>query len=120
MTISKPPLQVLRGILRLIKTPKLSPSIQKKKEAKPTTNSIDRRHVLKMYKKHQSETDPFRIDILTRHAMNFHQLLSDVKERERLYQLDSGAEVLLSPKEMSRRAAARAGLQMPKTNDDLE
>jgi len=44
---------------------------------------------------------------------NYYQLLRDVRERGRLYELDSGAEVVLSPKEMSRRAAARAGLQLP-------
>jgi hypothetical protein len=37
-----------------------------------------------------------------------------------LYELDAGAEKKLSPKEMSRRAAARAGLQLPILNPDLE
>lgn len=44
---------------------------------------------------------------------NYVQLLRDLAERERLYQLDAGAEQTLSPKELSRRAAARAGLQLP-------
>jgi hypothetical protein len=37
----------------------------------------------------------------------------DLKERARLHELDQGADEKLSPKELSRRAAARAGLQLP-------
>ena len=46
-------------------------------------------------------------------AVQYHNLKLDLKERDRLYKLDTGAEVQLSAKEMSRRAAARAGLQLP-------
>jgi len=53
-------------------------------------------------------------------ASNYHQLQRDLAERARLYELDTGAEVVLSPQEMSRRAAARAGLEMPRLNPDLE
>ncbi len=49
-------------------------------------------------------------------AYNFHILKKDLKERGRLHELDGGAEVKLSPKELSRRAAARAGLQLPEEN----
>mmetsp|Transcript_10542 Transcript_10542/g.12084 ORF Transcript_10542/g.12084 Transcript_10542/m.12084 type:complete len:123 (+) Transcript_10542:191-559(+) len=44
---------------------------------------------------------------------NYLQLKSDLKERKRLYDIDTGAENKLSPKELSRRAAARAGLKLP-------
>ena len=46
-------------------------------------------------------------------AKDYFNLKRDLHERERLQKLDTGAEVQLSPKEMSRRAAARAGLQLP-------
>lgn len=46
-------------------------------------------------------------------AYDFYTLQSDLAERARLHELDAGADVKLSPKELSRRAAARAGLQLP-------
>ena len=46
-------------------------------------------------------------------AYDFYVLQSDLAERARLHELDAGADVKLSPKELSRRAAARAGLQLP-------
>lgn len=48
------------------------------------------------------------------------KLLEDLKERERLYRLDTGAENQLSPREMSRRSAARAGLLLPELDPELE
>jgi hypothetical protein len=39
-------------------------------------------------------------------------------QRIHLQSLDAGVEELLTPKEMSRRAAARAGLSMPTTITD--
>jgi hypothetical protein len=55
-------------------------------------------------------------------AGTFHQLQLDLAERGRLYSLDTGAELVLTPKEISRRAAARAGLMLPRapTVDDEE
>ena len=52
-------------------------------------------------------------------AQSYGTLLKDLKERERLYRLDTGAENQLTPKEMSRRAAARSGLLLPELNPDL-
>ena len=46
-------------------------------------------------------------------AHDFYVLQSDLAERARLHELDAGADIKLSPKELSRRAAARAGLQLP-------
>lgn len=51
-------------------------------------------------------------------AKDYFNLKQDLHERERLQKLDTGAEVQLSPKEMSRRAAARAGLQLPEIPTD--
>lgn len=53
-------------------------------------------------------------------AQSYATLLADLKERERLYRLDTGAENQLTPKEMSRRAAARSGLLLPELNQDLD
>lgn len=52
-------------------------------------------------------------------AQSYATLLVDLKERERLYRLDTGAENQLTPKEMSRRAAARSGLLLPELNPEL-
>ena len=46
-------------------------------------------------------------------ADNYSSLLEDLKERRRLQLLDAGAEVQLGGKESARRAAARAGLEVP-------
>jgi hypothetical protein len=48
------------------------------------------------------------------------QLLQDLSERQRLYEMDRGAEVQISGKEWTRRAAARAGLLPPATIDDAQ
>ena len=57
-----------------------------------------------------------KIDVATTTAIlaqNYLQLQQDLAERARLYELDTGAEQVLTAKEMSRRAAARAGLALP-------
>jgi hypothetical protein len=53
-------------------------------------------------------------------STHYAALLEDLKERQRLYRIDTGAENKLSPQEMSRRAAARAGLQLPELNPELD
>lgn len=116
-----PPLHVLRSILRHIKSaPK---EIMPKKESSsstPLSTSSSNplvQHVLNQYKsnKHLSPTSPQCIQ-LRRMAFNFHVLNKDLRERGRLHELDGGVEKKLSPKEMSRRAAARAGLLLPEEN----
>eukprot|EP00980_Cylindrotheca_fusiformis_P012759 scaffold3118_cov64-Cylindrotheca_fusiformis.AAC.17 len=52
-------------------------------------------------------------------AMDYLVLKQELAERERLQRIDTGAEQQLSPREMSRRSAARAGLLMPELNPDL-
>lgn len=46
-------------------------------------------------------------------AYDYWKLVSDLSERKILHNLDGGAENKLSPREMSRRSAARAGLSLP-------
>jgi hypothetical protein len=107
MTVAnKPTLHVLRGILRRLKT-------------KTDSSAPRRQYVLEQYRLHQS-TDEKEAESLRKLAYDYSVLLGDLKERARLYELDAGAEKKLSPKEMSRRAAARAGLQLPVLNPDLE
>lgn len=53
-------------------------------------------------------------------AYEYYTLRNDLAERSRLQQLDRGADVQLSPRELSRRAAARAGLQLPNLDPELE
>ena len=50
---------------------------------------------------------------LQRFATELHRLRHDIQERGALYLIDTGADQQLSPHELSRRAAARAGLQLP-------
>ena len=66
------------------------------------------------------ETRPEKVDALRKMAFEYYTLREDIAERSRLHEMDTGAEVQLSAKEMSRRAAARAGLQLPDLNPDLE
>jgi hypothetical protein len=53
-------------------------------------------------------------------ATEYCKLRNDIAERSRLHQLDTGAEMQLSAKELSRRAAARAGLQLPDLYSDVK
>lgn len=46
-------------------------------------------------------------------AMEYYLLRQDIHQRGELYMIDTGADQQLSPHELSRRAAARAGLQLP-------
>jgi hypothetical protein len=46
-------------------------------------------------------------------AMELYLLRQDIHQRGELYMMDTGADQQLSPHELSRRAAARAGLQLP-------
>jgi hypothetical protein len=77
-------------------------------------------YVLNQYRASKDETSPAKIHELQKVAMDYYSLRKDLAERSRLHELDSGAEMQLSPKELSRRAAARAGLQLPDLNPELE
>eukprot|EP00560_Eucampia_antarctica_P009638 CAMPEP_0197829070 /NCGR_PEP_ID=MMETSP1437-20131217/5540_1 /TAXON_ID=49252 ORGANISM="Eucampia antarctica, Strain CCMP1452" /NCGR_SAMPLE_ID=MMETSP1437 /ASSEMBLY_ACC=CAM_ASM_001096 /LENGTH=93 /DNA_ID=CAMNT_0043430551 /DNA_START=176 /DNA_END=457 /DNA_ORIENTATION=+ len=71
-----------------------------------------RQNILKQYREAQNLPSK-DTQVLQKMALDFYTLRKDLRERSRLYALDAGVEVKLSPKEMSRRAAARAGLQLP-------
>lgn len=58
-------------------------------------------------------------DALRKRAFEYYQLRRSIAERAKLYAMDTGAEQVLTPKEISRRAAARAGLQLPEENPEL-
>ena len=118
---SSPPLHVLRGILRLMK--KSAPS--KSSTAPVATTAVQpgstqpanaqvtlRQHIISQYRLCRS-LPPSKVDIQQQIAYDFYILKKDLKERARLHELDQGADEKLSPKELSRRAAARAGLQLP-------
>ena len=125
---STPPLHVLRGILRHVKS---SPSHQALASASaPNTSRPQadggkdmsevtlRDYVLAEYRKNMS-VPPQRGAMLRRIAYDYLVLKDDLTERARLHQLDGGADTKLSPAELTRRAAARAGLQVPKLDPDL-
>lgn len=102
-----PPLHILRGLLRFTKSSNaLAPG------GRNDTMNATQRHIISQYRMAQKMTLEKSLP-LRKVAFDFYQLRKDLKERARLHELDSGAESQLSPKELSRLAAARAGLQLP-------
>lgn len=110
-----PPIHILRGLLRHAKAREASDLSKTVAKSGPT-----RQFVLDQFRQSKYLSDPQDIERRRKLASDFLSLKRDLAERERLQKLDAGAEVQLSPKEMSRRAAARAGLQLPDLNPDLE
>lgn len=120
-----PPLHVLRGILRHMK--KTTVALETNGAAATTANASSpqstnnsssnelslHQHVISQYK--QSITaSPQQAEHLRKIAYDYLNLKNDLAERGRLHELDAGADTQLSGMELSRRAAARAGLQLPK------
>mmetsp|Transcript_23604 Transcript_23604/g.27849 ORF Transcript_23604/g.27849 Transcript_23604/m.27849 type:complete len:133 (-) Transcript_23604:361-759(-) len=121
------PIHVLRGILRQIKSaPKqsLPSSILKDSQLKASAlkqsdanksshyaNPIQEK-VMALYRS-SMVVPSAQAESLRKMAHDFHVLKRDLRERGKLHELDGGAEVKLSPKEHTRRAAARAGLLPP-------
>jgi hypothetical protein len=108
-----PPLHVLRGILRHLK---VKAEIAKSITTPPATMT----YVLNQYRASRSISSPEKLAELRYFAYDYYQLQKDLQERARLYEMDAGADVKLTPKELSRRAAARAGLQLPKLDPSLK
>ena len=103
-----PPLHVLRGILRSFKV--------KNDKANESTVRANRKYIIDQYRAASASSSTIsseHAESLRRLAYEYYNLRKDLAERSRLHQLDTGAENQLSPLEMSRRAAARAGLQLP-------
>lgn len=132
------PIHTLRGILRLVKTPPLPKGILRKQgTTTPPRLNAAQTFILQQYResktiemntgggagsagmedKHKQRRQQ---QLLQTIATNYYQLQKDIHERSKLYELDTGAEVVLTPKESSRRAAARAGLQLPKLYPELQ
>ena len=128
-----PPLHVLRGILRLIKSPApmsrpssssgesgraaaaaaaQSQSPSTASESAPAEQSALRRRVISQYRQNM-DLPPREARVQRNLAHDYWILKKDLAERARLHELDAGAEEKLTPMEMSRRAAARSGLQLP-------
>jgi NAD-specific glutamate dehydrogenase len=74
-----------------------------------------RQFVLQKTRQQQESSSPGMMAV----AESYAKLIEDLKERERLLRLDTGAENQLTPKEMSRRAAARSGLLLPDLDPEL-
>jgi len=111
MSTSPAPLHTLRSIIRHLKN-KCPSSAQ---SPSPNVESL-KTQVLQQYRLHQnlSPTSPEALHQRTL-ASHYSKLTNNLSERQILYELDASAETQLSGKEMSRRAAARAGLQLPET-----
>lgn len=107
---NNPTLHVLRGILRRLRT---------KTDLVGDSSGPTRNYILNQYRVNQSIQGP-EATALQKLASDYLAFMENLQERARLQDLDAGAEVQLSPKEMSRRAAARAGLQLPDLNPDLK
>lgn len=126
---STPPLHVLRGILRRIKPTSSHPAsalTAKAVDIEAVSGSASsgqdasemtlREHVMAQYR-FSASLPPHRASVLRSAAYDFWMLKEDLAERDRLHKLDAGAEEQLGTMEQSRRAAARAGLQLPKMDD---
>lgn len=116
------PLHVLRGIFRLLKTPVLSESLLKKSTSANRSNqwrsNESTAYVMRQYRKAATVTSDAEREKLHKMAMEFYQLRRDIAARGELYAMDAGADQILTPHETSRRAAARAGLQLPELYKD--
>ncbi len=109
------PKHVLRGILRRLKAHQAELP-QQQKQQQGQTSTIN--YVFERYRAGTDEAQ-HKTQELSKMAYEYMVLRQDIDERRRLQKLDTGAENQLSPREMSRRAAARAGLELPKLNPDL-
>ena len=114
--VAKPPhLHTLRSILRYLRSECPSSSLALKTRTlnkEKTINSL-RTFVLDKYRSDSNEKND-DMTISHQFAYNYSLLSKDLLERKRLYELDASAENTLTPLEMTRRSAARAGLQLPK------
>ena len=129
------PLHLLRGLYRQLKTPVMhvSKELQRNKNAAATATSKDKsrsnastRFLIQQYRMASFSPDSdatTKVDHTTskdytrqqqhRFATELYLLRQDIQQRGELYLIDTGADQQLSARELSRRAAARAGLQLP-------
>jgi len=115
---STPPLHILRGLLRHARH---LPSFNADEAVVTTSSQVKteekmspRAYLISQYRQSLScDRSSLKADRQRRLAYDYFHLLSNIKERGRLHELDGGAETKLSPKEFTRRAAARAGFHLP-------
>lgn len=123
-SIRKAPTHTLRGILRYLKDHCPSSNVSATADFQDTVSEQSapafppsRRFVLDRYRSSvslsPSSSEAARLRSL---AADYLALVSDVSERKTLHDLDAGVERKLSPREMSRRSAARAGLLLPEVD----
>ena len=117
-TSTTKPLHVLRGLLRVLKR-ELPEDLAKKAPALSSRTPTGA-FVLQQYRASCQVACPDEAAQLQQLAADFLLLQKDLAARNRLYELDAGAESVFTPKEMSRRAAARAGLQLPDLDPTLQ
>ena len=135
-------LHLLRGLYRQLKTPVMhvSKEITKNRNAEIATTSNNKsrsnastKFLIQQYRMASlSSTTPNTATTEVNHnttmsrkqhhqqqqlqqrfASELYLLRQDIHQRGELYLIDTGADQQLSPHELSRRAAARAGLQLP-------
>ena len=71
-------------------------------------------YLMSQYRQSAAVSDKKEEVAMRKRVFEYFQLRWSIAERAKLYALDAGAEKVLTPKEISRRAAARAGLLLPK------
>jgi hypothetical protein len=108
-----------KELLRLLKTPRPSKELAMKVEKRGMDPRRRSQNPIIHFvsKQLRTPTSTSHSAVASNLLRDFHRLRSDLAELARLHEIDTGAEEVLTPKEMSRRAAARAGLQMPKMDD---
>ena len=119
-----PPLHVLRGILRQLKSSHSSNATSSTVQsatanAAATLNDQPtlQQHIISQYRQSKSLA-PHKAKIQRQIAFDYYVLKQDLTERGRLHDLDQGSDEKLSPHELTRRSAARAGLQLPKLDSE--
>jgi hypothetical protein len=140
MAPSKKPIHVLRGIYRLLKTPNLSESLTENAISKGLVQAGSKRrsnastaYLMQQYRlslaattasggggSSSNKAGDHTVSELRQRALDFYNLKADLAKRAELLKLDTGADQVLTPRELSRRAAARAGLQLPELVEHVE
>jgi len=109
---SIPPVHFFRGILRHLRRTTNDTNMNDPLKARPTSV-----YVKGLYRAARSLESREKAEGLRLMASEYFTLQCSLAERSKLHLLDAGAEMQLSPKELSKRAAARAGLKLPKLHE---
>jgi hypothetical protein len=126
------PLHMLRGLYRFLKTPPLSEELVKKTAAQALASGDRKRfnnrtnastkYLMQRFRQVNAAANTSNTTASSSLEQNTRLktvlaecllLRQDLQSRAALYALDAGADQILTPRETSRRAAARAGLQLP-------